>query len=68
MQALVKGDRDAFMAAEMKERAAYRLPPISRLASITVSGRNMKEVIAFADVIAAAAPQHEGRPGAPLSA
>jgi primosomal protein N' (replication factor Y) len=59
MQALVKGDRDAFMAAEMKERAAYRLPPVSRLASITVSGPDMKKAIALADQIAALAPQDE---------
>jgi len=59
MQALVKGERDAFMAAEMKERAAYRLPPFSRLASITVSGMKLAQVMAAANKIAAAAPRSE---------
>jgi len=59
MQALLKGDRDAFMAAEMKERTAYHLPPMSRLASVTVSGRDVKKVIALANELAAAAPQDD---------
>ncbi|MGE3624716.1 MAG: primosomal protein N', partial [Bdellovibrionales bacterium] len=59
MQALLKGDRNAFMAAEMKERAAYRLPPISRLASVTVSGADVKKVIDLANELAAAAPQND---------
>ncbi len=57
MQALVKGDRDAFMQAEMREREAYRLPPFGRLAALTVSGADGKQVIAVAQMIAAAAPQ-----------
>ena len=59
MQAIVKGDRDAFMAAELKERTAYRLPPISRLASVTVSGKDVKKVIALANELAASAPQDD---------
>jgi primosomal protein N' (replication factor Y) (superfamily II helicase) len=59
MQALVKGNRDAFMAAELKERATYRLPPFSRLAAITVSGRKVAQVMACANKIAAAAPREE---------
>jgi primosomal protein N' (replication factor Y) len=59
MQALVKGDRDAFMAAEMKEREAYHLPPFSRLASVTVSGEDVNQVIRFANELAAKAPQDE---------
>lgn len=57
MQALSKGDRDAFMAAELKEREAYHLPPFSRLASVTVSGPDIKQVIRFAGDLAAHAPQ-----------
>ncbi len=60
MQALVKGDRDAFMKAEMRERATYRLPPFGRLAALTVSGADSKQVIAVAQMIAAAAPQDKG--------
>jgi len=57
MKALVKGDRDAFMEAELKEREAYHLPPVWRLASVTVSGADVRQVIALADEIAAHAPQ-----------
>ncbi len=57
MQALVKGDRDAFIKAEMAERAAYRLPPFGRLASLTVSGANAAEVVKTAQTLAAAAPK-----------
>ena len=57
MKALLKGDRDAFMEAELREREAYHLPPAWRLASITVSGAERKHVIALADHLAALAPQ-----------
>jgi primosomal protein N' (replication factor Y) len=57
MQALLQGDRDAFMAAELKEREAYRLPPAWRLASITVSGEDAAQVIRLANALAAQAPQ-----------
>lgn len=59
MKSLIKGDRDAFMAAELAEREAYHLPPTWRLASVTVSGENTNEVIRFANTLAAAAPQNE---------
>ena len=59
MKSLLKGDRDAFMAAELAEREAYHLPPVWRLASVTVSGENTQEVIAFANALAATAPQNE---------
>ncbi len=59
MQALLKGDRDAFMAAELREREAYRLPPVWRLASVTVSGTDAKEVIAFTQELATRAPQSD---------
>ncbi len=59
MKALLKGDRDAFMAAELHEREAYHLPPAWRLASITVSGADARQVIALADQLAAAAPQDQ---------
>jgi primosomal protein N' (replication factor Y) len=58
MKANVKGDRDAFMDAELREREAYRLPPFWRLASLTVSGENVNEVIRAAQELANSAPQH----------
>lgn len=57
MKALVKGNRDAFMAAELNERRVYHLPPYARLASLTVTGRDTKQVIALTQQIAAIAPQ-----------
>ena len=57
MRALIKGDRDSFMHAEMKERAAYHLPPFGRLASLTISGKDKNQVVAIAQKIASAAPQ-----------
>lgn len=57
MQALIKGDRDAFMQAEMRERQAYHLPPFGRLAGITISGTDRAHVVKVAQMIAAAAPQ-----------
>lgn len=57
MQALMKNDRDGFMAAELAEREAYHLPPVWRLASLTVSGTDARQVIAFAEQMARAAPQ-----------
>ena len=57
MQALVKGDRDAFMAAELAEREAYQLPPFWRLASLTLAGTDQKQVEAWAAKLASLAPQ-----------
>jgi primosomal protein N' (replication factor Y) len=59
MKALLAGDRDAFMAAELKEREAYRLPPYWRLASVTVSGVNAPQVIRAAVDLARSAPQND---------
>ena len=60
MRALMKGDRDAFMRAEMRERQTYHLPPFGRLAGITVAGEDRTQVVKIAQMIAAAAPQ-DGR-------
>ncbi len=60
MQALIKGERDAFMQAEMRERKNYHLPPFGRLASLTITGADKGQVIDTARQIAAAAPQDKG--------
>ncbi len=57
MQALIKGDRDAFMQAEMRERKNYHLPPFGRLATITIAGADKQQVIDVARLIASVAPQ-----------
>lgn len=59
MRALVKGERDAFMKAEMRERQTYHLPPFGRLASLTISGADRMQVVKIAQLIAAAAPQDQ---------
>jgi primosomal protein N' (replication factor Y) len=59
MKAIVKGDRDAFMDAELVEREAYRLPPYWRLASLTVSGEDVQQVIKAAQHLASTAPQND---------
>ena len=59
MKAIIKGDRDAFMQAELNERAAYRLPPYWRLASLTISGEDVNQVIKAAQHLASTAPQNE---------
>jgi primosomal protein N' (replication factor Y) (superfamily II helicase) len=59
MKAIMKGDRDAFMRVEMKEREAYHLPPYWRLASLTVSGEDVKQVIRAAHYLAEIAPQED---------
>ncbi|MDD3183276.1 MAG: primosomal protein N' [Alphaproteobacteria bacterium] len=59
MKALIKGDRDAFMLAEMRERQTYHLPPFGRLAGLTVSGEDRAQVVQIAQMIAATAPQND---------
>ncbi len=59
MKAIVKGDRDAFMKAELQERECYRLPPYWRLASLTISGMDKNAVIKAANDIASSAPKNE---------
>jgi primosomal protein N' (replication factor Y) len=59
MKAIVKGDRDAFMGLELNEREAYHLPPYYRLASLTVSGIDVNQVIRAAQHLADSVPQHD---------
>lgn len=60
MQSLIKGDRDSFMAAELQERNSYHLPPVWRLATVTVSGVDVKHVISMAEKLASTVPQDKG--------
>ncbi len=57
LQAIAKNDREAFLASELRERESYRLPPFWRVATITVSGIDQKQVIAHAQMIVHHAPQ-----------
>jgi primosomal protein N' (replication factor Y) len=60
MRALAGQDRDAFVAAEMAEREAARLPPFGRLAALIASGPDPVALDAFTRALAAAAPNADG--------
>jgi primosomal protein N' (replication factor Y) (superfamily II helicase) len=48
MQALVSGDREAFMAAELQERKRAHMPPFSRLAAVIIEGKKEDQVVKLA--------------------
>ncbi|MEH6756164.1 MAG: primosomal protein N' [Parasphingorhabdus sp.] len=60
IQALIKGDRDGFYAAETESRRAAAAPPFSRLAAIVVSSEDNKEAMETARLIGQTAPKLEG--------
>lgn len=57
MAALLSGDRDAFVTAELEAREAARMPPFGRLVGIIVSGRDESAVDRAARDLARTAPQ-----------
>jgi primosomal protein N' (replication factor Y) len=56
MQAIITGDRDAFLENEMRQRQAGLLPPYGRLAAIIVSARDKDLAQLLARDIARRAP------------
>ncbi len=60
MQAMVKGDREAFYAHELLAREAGGLPPFGRLAALIVSASEHDPAMAFARALLSAAPMAEG--------
>jgi primosomal protein N' (replication factor Y) len=56
MQALKAQDRDGFVAVEMAEREAAKLPPFGRLAAIIVSSPDAEALETFVRALAAAVP------------
>ena len=60
MQALAKGDRDGFLAAEANARRAAGLPPFGRLAALIVSAGDPDTADFTARALARAAPQLPG--------
>jgi len=60
MQALVSGDREAFLNAEMFERQAAGLPPFGRLAALIASAPDAAQLEAYVRALSAAAPNAEG--------
>ncbi len=60
MTALAKGDRAAFLAAEMADRRQAGMPPFGRLAAIILSGRDAAAVAAKAGELSRSRPQLPG--------
>ena len=60
MQAMVKGDREAFYAHELKVRQQGGLPPFGRLAALIVSANEHDDAMGFAKRLLSAAPMAEG--------
>ncbi len=56
MQALVSGDRESFLEAELSARKQADMPPFSRLAAIIIEGTKEEQVIRAARELAARAP------------
>jgi primosomal protein N' (replication factor Y) len=59
MKALLSGDRDAFMQAEMEARERAEMPPLGRLAAIIVDGAKEDQVSQVARQLAAAAASEQ---------
>jgi primosomal protein N' (replication factor Y) len=60
MQALARGDREAFMAAEEAERRESGMPPFGRLAALILSGPDSATVKVESRKLVRAAPEHGG--------
>jgi primosomal protein N' (replication factor Y) len=60
MQALARGDAEAFFAAEIAARRDLGLPPFGRLAALIVSSEDAGAAKSAADALGAAAPRDEG--------
>jgi len=60
IRALIDGDRDAFIDAELEGRRAFGLPPYGRLAAIVLTGKDEARLDRWARRLAAAAPQTDG--------
>ena len=59
MHAIVTGDRDAFLAQEVRQRQMGELPPYGRLAAIIVTARNRDQAAEYARQMARTAPPSE---------
>ncbi|MEX0860353.1 MAG: primosomal protein N', partial [Cucumibacter sp.] len=60
MQAMVKGDREAFYAHEMTVRQEGQLPPFGRLAALIVSAADHRQATDYARGLLAKAPRAGG--------
>ena len=60
LQAMVKGDREAFYRHELLAREAGQLPPFGRLAALIVSANEQEAAFGFAKQLLGAAPMADG--------
>jgi primosomal protein N' (replication factor Y) len=56
MQAIISGDREAFLTREIRQRQGAQLPPFGRLAAIVISARDKELTQLFARDVARHAP------------
>ncbi|MDR3126495.1 MAG: primosomal protein N' [Rickettsiales bacterium] len=56
MRAIVSGDRDGFLAAEIEERRLAGMPPFSRLASLLVQAQDRDVLERYCSALASKAP------------
>ena len=59
LQALVSGDRDAFLEREAAAREQAGMPPYGRLGAIIVSATDQQEGLRFAQELARKTPSHD---------
>ena len=59
MQAIVNGDRDAFVESEIRQRQLGMLPPYGRLAALIVSARQKEMAELYARDVSRCAPQSD---------
>ncbi|KAB2911156.1 MAG: primosomal protein N' [Hyphomicrobiaceae bacterium] len=59
MQAIISGDREAFLAREIRQRQGTLLPPFGRLAALVISARDKELAELFARDVARHAPPAE---------
>jgi primosomal protein N' (replication factor Y) len=59
MQAIISGDRDAFLEREIRQRQSATLPPYGRLAALIVSARDKELAELFVRDVARRAPPAE---------
>ena len=60
LDAMIRGDREAFYRHEIAARKAGGMPPFGRLAALIVSGNEHDPTMAYAKQLLAAAPMAEG--------
>lgn len=61
MKALLSGDRETFLKAELAARKSAQMPPYSRLAAIIVEGKKEEQVIQTAKTLASRFTNHDSR-------